>query len=855
MASYYVRPDGNDGNDGSADDAAHAFLTPDFAFRSGVPLTAGPHTLFIKAGTYTINNVGTTGSFKWGRAYGTLLTITTTSGLQDVIFQNATSADTYLMQNTATATNMSFNNLTFTPISGTLYCWLYKNLSQCTNVSFTNCVFNAPISSGGGLWAIISAGGNGALTSDISFTNCSVVKGTGTTGGAINVTTGTGPQVLAWNMTNCTVTSTAAGVNLDGSSFTATIQGGNYSTSGTATVALILGTDTTGAGKGGTGTVRGATISATASHAFEIGDLAIGVIATGNTITGGDYGVVLKNTGANNIFANNKVTAGTLGGILLKGFPNSQCIQNTVYASAAPAFKNWDSGAPAGNFINTNTIVRGNRIIITGTGTAWDHAQTNGAGTQVDGSGNITDYNIYDIRAGSYGTVNAQAAIASLVNLRSAWNLQTPDTGNDLHSLDASSQTLEQVKYSSTGSWVYALITNSVTGQIWNRSAVETPASANYGLYAIPAVEDPSGGYFYNLPFPLMAPAAKYDVSFYVRSGNVSAGSDVQVGSTLSVIWNGTTSIYQTGDSFTRLGAPNGASVSADVLALNTLDTNNQTKLTNLLAGLLPFVGSAVVDTGTPAATTTAFQTNLSSSVDNFYKGMVVEFTSGALTGQSGHILSYVGSTKVATLVSALTAAPLNGVLFSMSLGSRKLVDMLNAIGTDSRVKVSADTHTSGETVAAVTGAVGSVTAAVTAGTVSDKTGYSLSVTPPTSAAIATAVATAILTTPANKLTTDGSGFVTLTAAEHTAIAADFLGAVVFGTVTVKQVLGTAFGVLSNDLNRTWNATTHTATVVAYAVTAGNAADHTKPMVTQTTVYDSTNTQVVSRSTTFANLP
>lgn len=42
--------------------------------------------------------------------------------------------------------------------------------------------------------------------------------------------------------------------------------------------------------------------------------------------------------------------------------------------------------------------------------------------------------------------------------------------------------------------------------------------------------------------------------------------------------------------------------------------------------------------------------------------------------------------------------------------------------------------------IASVTGAVGSVTAAVTAGTVSDKTGYSLASAPPTAAAIADAV-------------------------------------------------------------------------------------------------------------------
>lgn len=51
----------------------------------------------------------------------------------------------------------------------------------------------------------------------------------------------------------------------------------------------------------------------------------------------------------------------------------------------------------------------------------------------------------------------------------------------------------------------------------------------------------------------------------------------------------------------------------------------------------------------------------------------------------------------------------------------------LALVGTDDRVLVSANTHTAGVTVAAVTGAVASVTNPVTTGTNNDKTGYSLS--------------------------------------------------------------------------------------------------------------------------------
>lgn len=63
------------------------------------------------------------------------------------------------------------------------------------------------------------------------------------------------------------------------------------------------------------------------------------------------------------------------------------------------------------------------------------------------------------------------------------------------------------------------------------------------------------------------------------------------------------------------------------------------------------------------------------------------------------------------------------------------------ALGSDSRALVTADAHTSGETVAAVVGAVGAVTAGVTVTTNNDKTGYALT------AGERTAITTAILAT------------------------------------------------------------------------------------------------------------
>lgn len=124
-------------------------------------------------------------------------------------------------------------------------------------------------------------------------------------------------------------------------------------------------------------------------------------------------------------------------------------------------------------------------------------------------------------------------------------------------------------------------------------------------------------------------------------------------------------------------------------------------KIERLISGLTPTTG-AVSGVGT---TDTVFNTNLASSVDNFYKGLAVMFTSGALTGQLGQIKSYTGTTKTVFLQSALTSAPTPGDTFVLvsAAASRKLADFLaTAMGSDNKVLLSANAQT-GVTIPIVT--------------------------------------------------------------------------------------------------------------------------------------------------------
>jgi len=184
-------------------------------------------------------------------------------------------------------------------------------------------------------------------------------------------------------------------------------------------------------------------------------------------------------------------------------------------------------------------------------------------------------------------------------------------------------------------------------------------------------------------------------------------------------LWKGATAPAMTGDAYARLGAPAGASVSADIADLPTVAefeartiaaadytvvsdlgtvqtgdsfaivnhvTYGNSALGTALAGTLTAnmtqisgdstaadrleaildatPGGTVVDDNDPDPTTTAFETNLTEATNDHYNGAFVVFTSGALLGQSRKISDYDGTSKVLTVAAAFTEAPTAGDTF-----------------------------------------------------------------------------------------------------------------------------------------------------------------------------------------------
>lgn len=128
----------------------------------------------------------------------------------------------------------------------------------------------------------------------------------------------------------------------------------------------------------------------------------------------------------------------------------------------------------------------------------------------------------------------------------------------------------------------------------------------------------------------------------------------------------------------------------------------------HLATGVFGQLGQEILRDNTAtagAASTITLDASASTTVDQ-YRGDVLYIYSGTGSGQS-RVISAYSAGRVATVVPAWVTTPDNTSKFILTAQRTPLV------GTDTRILTSADVSTSGETVAAVTGAVGSVTGAV----------------------------------------------------------------------------------------------------------------------------------------------
>ncbi len=118
-----------------------------------------------------------------------------------------------------------------------------------------------------------------------------------------------------------------------------------------------------------------------------------------------------------------------------------------------------------------------------------------------------------------------------------------------------------------TGATLYAMLFDA-TGQVWNGSTFAAPGSASWTDYDIAMTEAATATGIYRASMPAVA-AGVYSFVVRKQAGASPAVGDITAGSG-RIEWTGTAeySVMQTGDSYARLGAPAGASVSADIAAI-----------------------------------------------------------------------------------------------------------------------------------------------------------------------------------------------------------------------------------------------------------------------------------------------
>lgn len=109
----------------------------------------------------------------------------------------------------------------------------------------------------------------------------------------------------------------------------------------------------------------------------------------------------------------------------------------------------------------------------------------------------------------------------------------------------------------------------------------------------------------------------------------------------------------QTGDNFARLGAPSGASVSADIADIDSR-TLTATNFAKISASVSTNVEGAA-EAGTLSVT--QMTTDLSEATDDHFIGRTVIWTSGVLLNQASDITDYQGSNGLLTYT-AVTEAP-----------------------------------------------------------------------------------------------------------------------------------------------------------------------------------------------------
>jgi parallel beta-helix repeat protein len=389
MTTYYVRKTGNDSTgDGST---GSPWLTINKAITT-VSL-AGGHTILVGAGEYA--ETSGSGYLNFARTFLNWVEIAPESGLQDVIIHGDGTGNRSIVLN-ETSQYIKFTNIDFSLAYVANYAIFM--LGNTNYININHC--KIPVGTGNTVTAsAIYANSNSYNGINDITIDSNVITGTNAVGSGINLATTTQRAMARIAITNNLIT-------------TSTYYG------------IIVGQDTANASlKTITNlTITGNSINIVGSHALILGCGVVSGNVANNNISGGQYGIILKeNTGCT--VTGNYAVGGSMSSLLFKGANNSTVSNNKFLNTTALGHvigvRIGETGSKSsGNSFTNNICVSGNPADLF----SWDADGDNGS--------NVCDYNTY--KAQTWGAILG-TTITSLATLRAAWS-EYGDGSNDSHS-------------------------------------------------------------------------------------------------------------------------------------------------------------------------------------------------------------------------------------------------------------------------------------------------------------------------------------------------------------------------------------------------------------------------------------
>lgn len=153
-----------------------------------------------------------------------------------------------------------------------------------------------------------------------------------------------------------------------------------------------------------------------------------------------------------------------------------------------------------------------------------------------------------------------------------------------------------------TGQTLYAQVFRVTDGAIWNTAgtpAFETYATANIADYDIAMAEAGTASGYYTGNLPALV-AGTYSVVVRVRAGGAPAETDIPV-SVGTIHWDGS-AVIDVASVYSRLGAPAGASIAADLVTIDNFVDDLEGRLTATRAGYIDNLSAGAVATASSIA-------------------------------------------------------------------------------------------------------------------------------------------------------------------------------------------------------------------------------------------------------------